>query len=126
MGIIEDGEPPQGGVHQTHIDAPVPQSGADISKWILQTLRNFEGDPLAVLAQVADALRADEQPTIDPRGGLEFPSQDNLDNALPRCDCGTPLVSRAFIGRATIRCEVCGNRWGVDVEGPHFYEAWAL
>ena len=44
----------------------------------------------------------------------------------PTCQCGEPLVGVAWRGRATIRCRVCGSRWGVDVIDDKTESCWSI
>ena len=44
----------------------------------------------------------------------------------PTCDCGEPLVDIAWRGRATVRCSVCGSRWGVEVIDEGTESFWAI
>jgi hypothetical protein len=44
----------------------------------------------------------------------------------PECDCGEPLVDADWRGRATVRCNVCGSRWGVEVIDAETESLWAI
>jgi hypothetical protein len=44
----------------------------------------------------------------------------------PACDCGEPLVDVAWRGRATVRCAVCGSRWGVEVIDEETESLWNI
>ncbi len=73
----------------------------------------FMGLEQHLIAEADGRLRADAQ------AGMRW-LQERL-KALdpprkpPACDCGEPLVDAAWRGRATVRCSVCGSRWGVEV-----------
>ena len=43
------------------------------------------------------------------------------------CDCGAALIDpTTWRGRAIVRCEECGSRWGVEVEDAETWSQWAL
>ena len=44
----------------------------------------------------------------------------------PSCDCGEPLVGLDWRGRATVRCGVCGSRWGLDVRSEQEESIWGI
>jgi hypothetical protein len=44
----------------------------------------------------------------------------------PQCSCGAELVDVAWRGRATVRCAVCGSRWGVEVNDDSSESFWEI
>src|SRR5437762_12661846 len=72
---------------------------------------------MGIGAQVVDEAR--RRLTADVGEGMRW-LQDTL-RALepprkpPTCDCGSVLVGSEWRGRATVRCDQCGSRWGIEV-----------
>lgn len=73
---------------------------------------------------------AEERLRGDVGTGMEWPGRQLQRLEPPRkpptCDCGEPLVSLEWRGRATVRCSVCGSRWGVEVVGEQRESLWNI
>ena len=73
---------------------------------------------------------AEERLRSDVGAGMEWLGQQlqrlEPPRTPPTCDCGEPLVRLEWRGRATVRCSVCGSRWGVEVVGEQRESRWNI
>lgn len=125
-GIVED-EDPGGSGFQIHASVTVADSGGDVPTLDVESFV----DRLRFMGLDRDLVdEADRRLRTDPGLGMRWVEQRLKEREPPRkpptCSCGEVLVDVSWRGRATIRCSVCGSRWGVDVVDEETESLWAL
>jgi hypothetical protein len=126
-GIIESPDLPEGGGGQSSwsfIEAtgPVPEPSPDDIEDFADRLR-FMGLDEVVVVEFEQRAAADYWAAQ--RWVQEWLA------ALPHapvweCECGEALVPDDWKGRATIRCDVCGRRWGLDAHEGGGGQLWGV
>ncbi|MDQ6613379.1 MAG: hypothetical protein M3083_01075 [Actinomycetota bacterium] len=114
-GLIEDNDPPGGGsslVAAVHLSSPaVTPPAMDVERFVDRLrLNGFDSE----LADEAERRLRDD-PTDGYRWLRQQLEQREPPPKPPTCDCGSALVEAGWKGRATVRCDQCGARWGVEV-----------
>jgi hypothetical protein len=126
-GIIEDGEPDGGAgmfaFETVSYDVDLADAPPfDIEQYV-DRLR-FMGLDREFAREADTRLRSD----LD--AGLAWVEERLKEMEPPRrapeCDCGAELVDVAWRGRATVRCAVCGSRWGVEVNDDSSESYWEI
>jgi hypothetical protein len=126
-GVIEDEDPGEG-AGGIHLFSTVSFGSTD-------DLPGFD------VGEFADRLRfmgldrefvdeAERRLHEDKRQGMVWLEQRLEEMEPPRkpptCDCGEALVEANWRGRATVRCSVCGSRWGLEVAEEESESMWAI
>lgn len=125
-GIVEDEDPGRSGF-QIHASITVTESGGDVPTLDVESFV----DRLRLMGLDRDLVdEADRRLRTDPALGMRWLEQRLNEREPPRkpptCSCGEVLVDVSWRGRATIRCSVCGSRWGVDVVDEETESLWAV
>jgi hypothetical protein len=130
-GIIEDEEPDDEGgpilsstisfALSSDVDAPaVPPFDVEL---FLDRLR-FMGLDRELIDEADRRLR------VDVPSGMKWLEERMKELEPPRqppeCQCGEALVDADWRGRATVRCTVCGARWGVAVIDEENESLWEV
>ena len=125
-GIIED-EDPGGSGFRIHASVTVADSGGEVPTLDVESIV----DRLRFMGLDRDLVdEADRRLRTDPRLGMRWVEQRLKEREAPRkpptCSCGDVLVDDSWRGRATVRCSVCGSRWGVEVVDEETESLWAV
>jgi len=124
-GLIEDDDPGESslGSHLTFTSSTVDAVPMPDVEFFVDRLR-FMGLDHALVDEADRRLRADLPAGMrwlrEQLKALDPPRKP------PACDCGEPLVDTDWRGRATIRCSVCGSRWGVEVIDEGTESLWSI
>jgi hypothetical protein len=126
-GVIESGDLPEGGgghASWSFIEAtgPIPEPTPEDIEDFADRLRFMGLDEVIVVEF--------EQRAADDYRAAQGWIQEWL-AALPHapvwaCECGEALVPDDWTGQATIRCEVCGRRWGLDAPERGGGQLWGV
>lgn len=123
-GIVEDGEPEGGGAFlfstfEVVADEDMPPF--DVESFV---------DRLRFMGLDRELIDEVDRRRIDSRAGMQWLEERMKELEPPRkapeCQCGEPLVDAAWRGRATVRCSVCGSRWGVEVVDEETESIWEV
>ena len=125
-GIIEDEDPGASGF-QIHAFVTVADSAGDMPTLDVESFV----DGLRFMGLDRELVdEADRRLRTDPGLGMRWLEQRLKEREPPRepptCICGEVLVDVSWRGRATVRCSVCGSRWGVDVVDEETESLWAV
>jgi hypothetical protein len=123
--MIEDGDPGEPGLRVSSVSFEVAPTAEQV-EYMLRRLALLSDVP----AELLDRARERWARNRDPKSFLPWLNETLSALEAPEtvaCDCGEELVDVArWRGRAVVRCEVCGTRWGVEVESPERYAYWLL
>lgn len=123
--VIEDDDPGESPIHVSEIvissdadDVPA----LDIELFVDQL--RFMGLDRDLVEEANRRLRADH------RSGMRWLAERLKELEPPRkppsCQCGEALVDASWRGRATVRCNSCGSRWGVEVIDEETEAYWPI
>ena len=124
-GVIENDDPGESSIHlfaTPSISATDEDLDIDVEEFV-DRLR-FMGLDRNLVDEANRRLRGDA------RAGMRWLDERLKELEPPRkpptCQCGEPLVGVEWRGRATVRCTVCGARWGVEVIDEETESLWAV
>lgn len=125
-GIIEEEDPGGSGVH-LHASATIVGPRGVVPKVDVEAMT----DRLRFMGLDRDLVdEADRRLRADPRIGMRWLEEQLKALTPPRkpptCSCGEALIDVSWRGRATIRCSVCGSRWGVEVVDEETESLWFI
>jgi hypothetical protein len=115
-GVIEDSEPEEGSGFISAVVRWEPQvvAPAALDMDCFEERLRLMGIEAGLVEGAGRRLR------VDPGDGYTgLPQQSRqLDPPPepPTCNCGSILVKPGWQGRATVRCDQCGSRWGIQVD----------
>jgi hypothetical protein len=125
-GVIGNEDPGDSGFHG-HVSMTVSRAEDDTPTLDVESYV----DRLRFMGLDRDLVdEAEHRVRADVRIGMRWVTEQLKALTRPRrpptCDCGEALVDTAWRGRATVRCSICGSRWGVEVVDEENESLWAL